>query len=626
MAEKKMSKQELLEKYQAEFTDWLSVLEKYHNNRFTTNYRQYTAYADTEGTETRISDPVAPEMVERIIKRLFPRDPKFFAMARGKNLPKEVIDVMSSVADYYWTNPETIQKSGTMLSRLKVFGREFCILGNGAVETFFNTKTNNPDMRVVPIEDVIFDPTRTLKTSPVYYIRNFVTIDYLKENAEITKEGKTYGLFKNIDEIEKLVEGTKKPKDDSSSNRINRSGSDLYDRSIGSITLISRYEGNKTCRFITNLGDKSEKNVLIQEYVNDVLDDDPLDFAMDIEVLKQPYAFGTLDFLNGLTHAKDLLLNQMIDYGSKVLNPPLFVDPSLAPINRASLANAWKLGGLVFASPQQADHKTMPPLGNFGFDLMNYIQQRAEASSDNGGYLGGTPNQASDKTQGTATGVQTLIQQSQPTIQDRQRNIEESVIEPIINKWIKMSAALMNNDEIKYVFISGQSPRWVKATKGLLTGKIKLADLMEAELLNEMEVQEMVGTMIENGQDPNNDLLFDVDWIIRVETGSMAEADKEEELRNFDTTMQAGQAMGLPLDTQKIWVERAMKAGIKEPEQYLKSPEQLAQEQQNMPPMIGGVPVEGLGGQNGTTGIPAMGGAQQAAQGIGQAGSLPNMA
>ena len=303
------SQEALLEKYTAEFSDWLNVLSKYHDNRFKTNYRQYTAYTETKGTETKISDPVAPEMVERVVQRFFERDPKFASFAVGNNVPKELTQVMNGVAEYHWSNPDMVQVSGTMRSRLKVGGREFCIIGQTGTESFYNVKTNSPDMRVVPVEDVIFVPAKTLKTSPIYYVRNFVNLDYLKDNKEITKDGKTYGLFKNISKLERLLKEVKKTKDDPSSNRINRSGSDIYDATVGNIELITRYEGKEVCRFIKNLGKDGEGAVIVQEFTNDVLDDDPLDFAMDIEVPKEPYAFGMLDFLNGLTHAKDLFLN-----------------------------------------------------------------------------------------------------------------------------------------------------------------------------------------------------------------------------------------------------------------------------------------------------------------------------
>jgi len=581
------SQEALLEKYTAEFSDWLNVLSKYHDNRFKTNYRQYTAYTETKGTETKISDPVAPEMVERVVQRFFERDPKFASFAVGKNVPKELTQVMNGVAEYHWSNPDMVQVSGTMRSRLKVGGREFCIIGQTGTESFYNVKTNSPDMRVVPVEDVIFDPAKTLKTSPIYYVRNFVNLDYLKDNKEITKDGKTYGLFKNISKLERLLKEVKKTKDDPSSNRINRSGSDIYDATVGNIELITRYEGKEVCRFIKNLGKDGEGTVIVQEFTNDVLDDDPLDFAMDIEVPKEPYAFGMLDFLNGLTHAKDLFLNQLVDYGSKVLNPPLFVDPNVQPINRATLANAWKLGGIVMASDKQATHKSMPPIGSFGFDMLAYIQQRSESVSGVGSYLGGVPNQESDKTKGTKGGIEMMLNQAVSPVKDRQLNLEESIIEPMINKWLKISAALMSEDEIKYVFITGQSPKWVGITKNLLQGEIRMVDLLEAEIIDEEEAMEIARTLLEEGKDPKTEILIDADWLVRVETGSMAEVDTEKEITNFERWIAFNTQMGKQIDVEKVSKEFALKIGIKEPEQY---DSQMPPAPQDLGQGMGGLP------------------------------------
>jgi len=108
----------------------------------------------------------------------------------------------------------------------------------------------------------------------------------------------------------------------------------------------------------------------------------------------------------------------------------------------------------------------------------------------------------------------------------------------------------------------------VRVTKGLLTGKIKLADLLEAELIDEMETQEMVAMMIESGQDPNTDLIFDVDWVIKVELGSMAQADTEKEVQNLERWAAFRMQYAIPTDFKKISEEFATRIGIKEPEQY----------------------------------------------------------
>jgi hypothetical protein len=252
----------------------------------------------------------------------------------------------------------------------------------------------------------------------------------------------------------------------------------------------------------------------------------------------------------------------------------------------------------------------MPPLPPAGFELLGYLQQRAESSSGIGAYLGGVPNQTSDKTQGTATGIQSLIAQAVSPVRDRQLNLEESIIEPVVNKWLKYAGRLMGKDEIKYVFVGGQSPRWVSITKGLLLGKIKISDLLEAELIPEEDIQEIVALKTLEGQqkdpgyifDPEKEIVFDVDWIIRVEAGSMAEEDTEKDLQAFDSSVMMARELGVPLDPTKVWQERAMRAGIKEPEQYIMQPQQGMGQDPNMmqpgsqsptaPPMLGNTPIQ----------------------------------
>jgi len=563
----KKTKKTRVEEYRDEFSGWKDVLEKYFR-RFNDNYKRYTNVNETIGTKAKISDPVAPELIERVIQKLFQRDPKFFAESRGKSLTREIKQVMSSAIEFLWSNPDMIQATGTMRSKLKVGGREFCVTGNMCTEVYWNHITDTPDMRVIPIEDVIFDPTKTLKSSPVYYVRQYVSLDYLKDNKEIRKDGKPVtGIFDAgaIKKLEIRLKDSTKRRD--ISRDINRSGGN-YEEPEDMLLLISRYEGSKVCRFIWE--DDEEEPLVVQEFDNAVLGTHPLQFAMDVEVPKEPYGFSILDYLGGLIKAKDMFLNQMVDYGSKVLNPPLFVDPSIAPVYLKTIANAWKLGGVVLAPPQQADHKPMPPLNNQPFDMLNYIEQRAESVTGIGAYLAGVPNQTSDKTQGTKGGIEALINQSVSPVQDRQINIEESIIEPAVNKWLKMTAATMGENEFKWVMITGEESKWIKVTRGLLMGKIKLVDLMTAGLVEDEEVQNLVYAMIENGEDPEKDILFDVDWMIKVETGSLAEVDSQKEIENKQMVISTGMQMGLPLDMEKLWKDLAVDAGVKEPEQYLR--------------------------------------------------------
>lgn len=585
-----MTKADKVQSYKKEFSRWLDVLSKYHS-RFDENYKKYTAYNETVGTDAKISDPVAPELVERVIQKLFERDPKFYAESRGKNLPREVKNIISSTAEFLWNNPDTIQETGPMRTKLKVGGREFCVTGNIAVEAYYNAKADAPDLRIIPIEDVIFDPSKTIKTSPVYYVRQFVSLDYLKDNVEV-REGGTLvkGIFKPsaVKKLEDLKKDT--VRQDPTDNQINRSGGD-YQKSVGDFQLISRWQGPKCVRFV--MDDDLEEPILLQEYENTVLGTHPFAFAMDMEVPKQPYGFSILDFLNGLMKAKDMFLNQMVDYGSKVLNPPTIVNPNIGPVNLKTISNMYKLGGIVLGDPSQIDHKPMPPLGNFGFDMMNYIEQRAESVSGIGAYLAGVPNQSSDKTQGTKGGIEALVSQSYSPVSDRQQNIEEAIIEPIINKWMKMVGATMGEQEEKWVMITGGEAQWIRVTKGLLTGKIRLADLMTSGVLDDdnpedaQEIMALVESMMGEGKDPQEDILFDVDWVIKVETGSMAEKDAEGEINKKKSVIEMGLQMGLPIDVEKAWKDLALDSGIKEPEQYLRK-------DQPQPGMVGGqMPMQG---------------------------------
>jgi hypothetical protein len=589
-----------IQEYREEYERWLKELQVYHTGRFSRNYEQYNAYTDDD-EKTTVSDPMAVELIERKIVRMFERKPKFFVQAKGHNIPKEITNIIAAVPTYYWDCPERIKASGSMKSKLKVSSRELGITGNLVNETYYNVKSDTPDCRLKPIEDFIFDPTKTLKTSEVVYSRDFVDLKYIKDNVEILEDGRVIkGMFKPaaVKKIENIYKDSTLTTDNSS-NKINRSG-DITEPKVAPIELISRWEGKSCCRFIKGI--EESEAIVVQEF-DSILGEDPFDRVMDIEIAKQPYGYSMLDYLNPLTKLKDLFIKQLSAYGSKLLNPPLFVDPNILPVNKATLANAWKLGGLVMADPRMAEHKPMPPMGSFGFDMLGYLQQRGESVSGVPSNLGGMLNPESDKLNKTASGINTMLAQATGPVKDNQETIEEGIIEPMANKWLKMAAHLMGENEIKYILISGESPKWVRITKGLLSGKIKLADLAEAELLKPEEVQEVMSMMYANGQDPEDELLFDVDWIIKVEMGSMAERDSAKEIENLEKWVTFRRDYGVPTDFKKISDEMAARIGIDDPEQYDMQPHSPTQGDNPL-----GQPMMGQGG---------------APQGMPQGGSMP---
>lgn len=549
---------------------------------------------------------MAPELVERVIQKLFARDPTFMAMARGKNLPKEVVDIIQAAASYFWTNPDQIQSSGTLRQKTKTLAREFCVTGQTAVETFYDAAADVPDFRVWPVEDVVFNPSMNLKTSNRYYFRQFVSMEYLESMEEETgDDGKPVkGLFKadavaNVRTRYANMSGSMKS--DPTPNQVMRSGSNALTPHVEDILMVTRWDPKtlKVCRIV-------DWTDVIQEAVDPLgIGEFPFDFAMDIEVPKQPYAFGLLDFISGVTQAKDLFLNQVVDYGSRALNPPLFVNPASPAVNKQTLRNAFKVGGIVFANPQDAQHAQYPPLPTVGFQLLDYLQGRAEGVSGISPYLGGIPNAATDKTKGTKGGTLALIDQAGSPIQDRQQNLEESIIQPVVNKFLKIAGSLMAKNEEKYVWLTGHSPKWIQLTKGMLEGNITLPDLVAGEIVaNDPKPDPVTGQppadprtgkpvtsartgyllgsdadmlamlLIQEGKNPKSHVLFDVDWVVQVETGSMAEQDAAADVQNFQDYVSFRVQYRIPTDFQKISVELANRMGIKNADQYDLDPSQ----------------------------------------------------
>lgn len=559
-------------RYVKQWKKWREDLADFYK-RVNENYKQYTGNKEqNKGTASKITDPMAFEFVERMVPRLLQRKPDIIAKAKGgeylsmitpdgEKMLEMAEKFVKGVLEYLWESPEMAESSDVMSVKLLPQLREWGIAGNTFGEIYWNItravenyKTEDkkdeykakiiydaPDYNVMPIERLVFNPAMSIKQSDIYYVEKYVTYDELK-NKEIREEdGIIKGVYKNLDLLKKEREEKGFIDDE---NEILRDKDARTPRKHKPIRLLERWQGAKLFAI-------AEDGIIVREEFDPCkVGGHPLIIATNYELVNQPVGYSEIDPIKEMARAKDTIVNQRIDIINKALKPPLRIDPN-GTVKIESLANAYAFGGPVYASQGAVEYMMGPSIPNDAFMQTNEFQARAESALDMSGYVGGTPQAYSDKTKGTMGGTMAMIEQSQPRLSQRTKLIEEQIIKPILRKWLKMLANLMDPNETKWMLIGDVAPQWVGITKDLLQGKLTLP--VKDEEGNEYEEE------------------FDIDWIIDIETGSMAASDRQVELQNYQSSLESAKMLGIipMMDKAKWWINYTKQIGVKRPEQYL---------------------------------------------------------
>jgi hypothetical protein len=233
------------------------------------------------------------------------------------------------------------------------------------------------------------------------------------------------------------------------------------------------------------------------------------------------------------------------------------------------------------------------------------MQQAIERAARFSLYGAGLSGQSSDKTQGTASGIQSIQAAAEPNVEIQLDDIQEMFMQPVGRKYLKMIGRMMGTDEIRYGLLQGENQEWVKATKGILTGKATIKDMVMVGLIDEQDALQYTTTMQPvidpmTGQpavDPmtgqpamqqvpipgaEEALIFDVDWVVEVKLDNQSASDKDRKTQAELAHIQWGMQIGVPIDPEKAWVRLGKRGGFDDIEDIILSPEEQQQKQQEM--------------------------------------------
>lgn len=561
-------------KYSNEFKSWRNQLRDYWT-QISKNQELYEFYKrEEEETESQISLNTPFSIIESMVARANETTLNITIRAKGVNGLTDFESWVSSVLKDAINDPDVARYYGTFRKSKERFFREFLVKGNAVATTEYCYKTDkdgkavadNPYVNVRDLYSVIFNPSKTLADSDVYYLESYVKYSQLKNNEY--KEGT--GKYKNLAQLKELAEEDGKYIDDSEEMHITN-GRKIA-KKVEPIHILERWEGTK----YTVIADD---RIVIQEL------DDPfkigghnLLIGMNYVVGSRPYAYGEIDAIYGTVRAQDTIINQNLDMVNRYLRPSILVDPS-SGVDIDQLIVLIENGGVMYGNPTAIGNvpsQSPPPQA---FTTLDIMQQAIERTARFSPYASGIPSQATDKTSGTMGGIKSLQAAAEPNFQVKIDALQDQFAKPMARNYLKMIAGLMGSNDVRYGLLQGRKPEWVKVTKGILQGKTTLMELVTAGIIKE-EVALPYMQTTENYPDemgnirtaivaiPGADkaILFDVDWLLDVSLDNQSAVDKQQEVAMKQAWVKWAQSLGVQFDPVKTATEIGRELGVEDPE------------------------------------------------------------
>lgn len=425
---------------------------------------------------------------------------------------------------------------GPFRKKRERFSRSLKVVGNAVAEIAYcyqkqvsggreETVADNPYLINRTYKDISFNPSRQFDSSNVYYVTDYLRIEDMEKSAYDPQRNS--GKFRNLGEVRKALaqnsEGTPQSDDD----EVRYSAGDRkVSRKNEAVKVVTRWE-LKPAGW-TRMAYAMDRVEVMPDEVDPLrLGCHNLLLAMRYVVEGRPYAYGEMDPIYKPVRAQDTIVNQKIEIINKYLRGSYIAGPS---IDVDSLMMVLDQGGVMSGVPDDIKSVpvNLPPQA--AFQETAELQQAIERAARYSGYGNGVAQSDTDRTKGTKGGILALQGAAEPNVEAQIDDIEDMLLEPYAYSVLRMKAAYMSPDETFNALIEGKSPQWIKATKGILSGKATIQDFVTAGIIDAKEVQGMQGQVMPDGKPVTaSTVLFDVSWLISVKLsaeGAQERADR----------------------------------------------------------------------------------------------------
>jgi len=571
-------------KYVEEFNKWREELKPFWD-QIDKNQEMYEFYRREESeTRSDISLNTTFSIIESMVAKANESNLNITVNAKGETGLNELEKWISSVLKDAIEDTDVAQYKGSFRKQREKFFRNLLVQGNAiATIEWFKKKVNgkvlaeNPYFNVRELKSVVFDPTKTLCTSDVYYIESYLKFQDLKDNELNKKSGK--GKYKNLAEVKKQA----KDKEIDIEDEYDYSDEKKIVRKASPIRILERYEGTEYKIIALN-------GIIIYE------ENDPFGLmghnivtAMNYVVRNRPYAYGEIDPIYKPVRAQDTIVNQGIDLVNKKLRSSIAVKPGTGTEDLDAIIDVVENGGVITLDPATIGAIPTQDVPAQAFQTVEVMQQAIERASRFSPYATGVASASTDKTKGTMGGIQSLQMAAEPNFTIKLDTLEDAM-RIMARMYLKMIANKMLSTDFRYGMLQGKSSEWVKANKAVLQGKATIPDLVKIGFMTEEQAQKYLFTQDETTGEiipiPEADkaLVFDIDWLVDIRLDNQSAVDKEKMVDRTINLVDFGQKIGVQFSPERTWKYVAEREGEDDPENLLMTDEEksLAQQQQMM--------------------------------------------
>lgn len=351
-------------------------------------------------------------------------------------------------------------------------------------------------------------------------------------------------------------------------------GDSSLSRKVEPIRLLERWEGAKLVAIA------NDRVIIREAYDPKKLGGSGVLRAMNYKIEGRPYAYGEIDPIYKPVRAQDTVVNQSIEMVNKYLRPSILVSDLDADLE--AIIEIMEAGGVAYGNAQGVTNIPTNTPPQAAFQTVANLQQAIERAARWSPYAIGTPSQETDKTAGTMGGIARLQQAAEPNFQVKIDAIEESFAQPIGRGYLKMIARLMAEDESRYGLLQGKPGRWVMATRNVLFGRATVKDLLLLEMITPEEVSPLLaelGVGVREGEDIEEAVVFDIDWLVDVKLDNESAADRQEKAQRELAIIQLAFSLGVPLSAERVLRRQAEKEGFDDFDELMLSEEEQRQMQ-----------------------------------------------
>lgn len=419
--------------------------------RFAEYYDAFNANQDTKLAPWRSKPymPIIAQQVWALVAKFSAMRPGFEAKVRDQDMSEDDLEskaqAISKKLEFDYDSPYMDE---SMREKLSAVLLDTAVTGTGIAEVVWKTKTITIRQRIVDdngyadltkekvIERVVgyndFEPVNIFNVfvSPStdrlnkgwLIIRDFVPVSDLKK----TNEAKGGKFYQNLDKISGVPEYGNFQTHNIARNRLSLN-TDKPDDTVQMATVYKCYEGDKICYYAVSKDSKDEGSwVLLRETTNYYWHGKwPL---VKFHVKKRPFSFWGQG-LAELAYKLQIIYNDVFAHyldAWNLTNNPSFWIPENAEVDDYVVepGSVIPYRGTQPPSPIQFAE----PNANALEMIIGFLNQSIEGVTASQ-YATGMPNSATDKTQGTATGIMRLQDAAGDIVNYMRENVVNGIVQ-----------------------------------------------------------------------------------------------------------------------------------------------------------------------------------------------------